>query len=59
LLLQTYLYNLIGLGGQLEYFGLWLDAEYGVGKCAPSCSSFVSPQLSIDQDFKYDHLEVR
>ena len=23
--------NGIGLGGQLDFFGLWIDAEYGKG----------------------------
>ena len=50
--------NGLGMGGQLEFFGLWLDAEYGKGKCAPSCSSFASPQLSRNEDFTYHHVEV-
>ena len=47
-----------GMGGQLEFFGLWLDAEYGQGRCAPSCTSYQSPQLSKEEHFKYEHLEV-
>jgi len=50
--------NGIGMGGQLEYFGLWIDAEYGKARCAPSCSSYQSPQLSEKEYFHYDHLEV-
>lgn len=50
--------NGLGMGGQLEYFGLWIDAEYGKARCAPSCSSYSSPQLSKDEYFKYDHCEV-
>ena len=50
--------NGLGMGGQLEYFGLWLDAEYGKGKCAPSCSSFAAPQLSKQETFTYHHVEV-
>ena len=50
--------NGLGMGGQLEYFGLWLDAEYGKGKCAPSCSSFAAPQLSKEENFTYHHVEV-
>ena len=46
------------MGGQLEYFGLWIDAEYGKARCAPSCSSYQSPQLSEKEYFHYDHLEV-
>ncbi len=52
--------NGMGMGGQLDYFGLWLGAEdYGRGKSAPSCSSYQSPQLAkAGQDFEYDHLEL-
>ena len=50
--------NGIGMGGQLEYFGLWIDAEYGKARCAPTCSSYSSPQLSEKEYFHYDHLEV-
>ena len=50
--------NGLGMGGQLEYFALWLDAEYGKGKCVKSCSSFASPQLSHNEDFTYHHVEV-
>lgn len=50
--------NGIGLGGQLDYFGIWIDSEYGKARCAPSCSSYHSPQLSEDEFFHYDHLEA-
>ena len=50
--------NGIGMGGQLDYFGLWIDSEYGKARCAPSCSSYSSPQLSESEYFHYDHLEV-
>jgi len=51
--------NGLGMGGQLDYFGLWLDAEdYGKGKCAPSCSSFNSPQVSKEKEFAFSHLEA-
>ena len=50
--------NGIGMGGQLDFFGLWLDSEYGHGRCAPSCSSYASPQLSKEECFQYTHLEV-
>ena len=50
--------NGLGMGGQLEFFGLWLDAEYGNGKCTPSCSSFATPQLSKKENFTYHHVEV-
>ena len=50
--------NGIGMGGQLDYFGLWIDSEYGKARCAPSCSSYSSPQLSESEYFHFDHLEV-
>ena len=50
--------NGIGMGGQLDYFGLWIDSEYGKARCAPSCSSYSSPQLSESEYFHYDHLEA-
>ena len=50
--------NGLGMGGQLEFFGLWLDAEYGKGKCTPSCSSFAAPLLSKHEDFTFHHVEV-
>lgn len=50
--------NGIGFGGQLDYFGLWIDAEYGKARCAPSCSSYQNPQVSKEEYFHYDHLEV-
>ena len=28
--------NGLGMGGQLEYFGLWLDAEYGKARLVES-----------------------
>jgi hypothetical protein len=46
------------MGGTLEYFGLWLDAEFGSGKCSPTCTTYSSPQLSAHQEFTIDHLEV-
>ncbi|PSN35780.1 hypothetical protein C0J52_09488 [Blattella germanica] len=32
--------NGLGMGGQFEYFGFWLDAEYGKGHCSESCSTY-------------------
>ena len=49
-----------GFGGQFEYFGLWIDSEYGMGhsKAEPTCSTYVSPQLSAHPNFTFDYLEV-
>ncbi|XP_063169148.1 MTOR-associated protein MEAK7 [Candoia aspera] len=52
--------NGLGMGGQLEYFGLWLDSNYGKGhsKAKPRCSTYNSPQLSAKENFVLDSLEV-
>lgn len=49
-----------GMGGQLEYFGLWLSADYGKGhsKARPKCSTFGSPMLSSSEEFEIDLLEA-
>ena len=39
--------NGLGQGGQLEYFGYWLDSQFGVVRTSPSCSTFHSPQLGV------------
>lgn len=49
-----------GMGGQMEYFGLWLSADYGTGhsKARPMCSTYGSPTLSSREEFEVDILEV-
>lgn len=49
-----------GFGGQLNYFGLWLDSEFGQGqsKAEPKCTTYNSPQLSEDPHFEIHSLEV-
>jgi hypothetical protein len=37
--------NGLGMGGQLEYFGFWIDSEFGLVRTAPSCTTFYSPQV--------------
>jgi len=37
--------NGLGMGGQLDYFGFWIDSEFGVLKTSPTCSTYHSPQL--------------
>ena len=48
------------MGGQLEYFGLWLSADYGAGhsKAKPQCTTYGSPMLSAAEEFQVDLLEV-
>ncbi|CAG0879947.1 unnamed protein product [Darwinula stevensoni] len=47
-----------GFGGRLEYFGLWLDSEFGTGRANASCTTYHSPQLCKSQEFHIDHMEV-
>lgn len=56
---QYTLPNGIGMGGQMEYWGLWLDAKYGLGQSNVSCSTYSNySMLSANKDFKVNALEV-
>jgi len=37
--------NGLGMGGQLDYFGFWIDSEFGIVKTSPTCSTYHSAQL--------------
>ncbi|XP_051847159.1 MTOR-associated protein MEAK7-like [Antechinus flavipes] len=52
--------NGLGMGGQFDYFGLWIDYNFGKGhsKAKPRCSTYNSPQLSAKENFELDKLEV-
>jgi len=51
--------NGLGMGGQLDYFGFWIDAEYGRGKSSPTCTTYGSRKcLSVEPEFLIDRLEV-
>ncbi|XP_023117803.2 MTOR-associated protein MEAK7 [Amphiprion ocellaris] len=52
--------NGLGMGGQHGYFGLWLDCDFGHGhsRARPKCTTYGSPQLSGDEDFTIDSMEV-
>ncbi|XP_066540873.1 MTOR-associated protein MEAK7 isoform X2 [Hoplias malabaricus] len=52
--------NGLGMGGQHGYFGLWLDSDFGRGhsRARPRCTTYGSPQLSGDEDFTLDTVEV-
>ncbi|TDH09047.1 hypothetical protein EPR50_G00082510 [Perca flavescens] len=52
--------NGLGMGGQQYYFGLWLDSDFGRGhsRARPKCTTYGSPQLSGDEDFTLDSMEV-
>lgn len=49
-----------GMGGQLEYFGLWIDSSFNHGhsKAVPKCTTYGSPQLSGKPEFVVDLMEV-
>lgn len=48
-----------GMGGQFNYNGMWLagDLLHGHSKGKP-CSTFGSPQLSGQEEFLIEHVEV-
>ncbi|XP_026865460.2 MTOR-associated protein MEAK7 [Electrophorus electricus] len=52
--------NGLGMGGQHGYFGLWLDCDFGRGhsRAQPRCTTYGSPQLSGDEVFTLDTVEV-
>ncbi|KAM8799346.1 MTOR-associated protein MEAK7 [Eudromia elegans] len=52
--------NGLGMGGQHDYFGLWIDSDYGKGhsKAKPRCTTYNSPQLSAKENFTLDAMEV-
>lgn len=49
-----------GMGGQHDYFGLWLDSDFGRGhsRARPKCTTYGSPQLSAEENFSLDSVEV-
>ncbi|KAF4525523.1 hypothetical protein B566_EDAN014909 [Ephemera danica] len=50
--------NGLGMGGVMEYFGLFLDSSYGTGKCGETCTTYQSPLMSGNKEFEIAHLEV-
>lgn len=47
------------MGGQFNYWGLWLDSEYGIGECSETCTTYKNYiQLSATKSFKIRNLEV-
>ncbi|XP_070617992.1 MTOR-associated protein MEAK7 [Erythrolamprus reginae] len=52
--------NGLGMGGQHEYFGLWVDSNFGQGhsKAKPRCTTYNSPQLSAKENFFLHSMEV-
>ena len=52
--------NGLGMGGQFDYFGFWLSADFGKGhsRAKPKCTTYASKQLSMNEDFSIHTLEV-
>lgn len=51
--------NGLGMGGQFNYWGLWIDSEYGLGECSESCTTYKSyTQLSVNKKFQIRNIEV-
>ncbi|XP_055300789.1 MTOR-associated protein MEAK7 isoform X2 [Sitodiplosis mosellana] len=51
--------NGLGMGGQFNYWGLWLDNEFGQGECSESCTTFKNyTQLSANKKFEIRNIEV-
>jgi TLD len=51
--------NGLGMGGQHNFWGLWLDSEYGLGESAESCTTYQGyTQLSATKNFKVRNIEV-
>ena len=48
------------MGGQWNYFGLWLDESFGPGhsKAEPQCTTYGSPRLSKEVEFNIHTVEV-
>ncbi len=52
--------NGLGMGGQLEYFGLFIssDFQHGHSRANPLSTTYQNPPLASSQDFEIDHVEV-
>ncbi|KAJ2882831.1 hypothetical protein H4R27_003171 [Coemansia aciculifera] len=49
--------NGLGIGGQLEHFGLWIDSGFANGSSNPT-ATYDSPQLSTQYDFTIGSIEA-
>ena len=60
LLIFLTIFSLQGMGGQLNYFSLWLADEYGKGHsmAKPLGTTYHSPQLSAEPHFEFSDLQV-
>lgn len=51
--------NGLGMGGQFDYAGLWIDSDFihGHSRAGPLCTTYSSPQLSSNDTFVIDQVE--
>ncbi|KAI9303608.1 TLD-domain-containing protein [Cunninghamella echinulata] len=51
--------NGLGMGGQFEYSGLWINADFihGHSRGGPYCSTYQSPRLTKMDPFEIDEVE--
>jgi len=50
--------NGVGMGGQHEFFGLWIPKDFESGSTNGTCSTFACPPLVPEKEFKIDIMEV-
>lgn len=49
----------LGFGGQIDYFGLWIDSMLRNGSCMSTCSTYVDfAPLSASNIFQIKNIEV-
>jgi hypothetical protein len=48
--------NGLGFGGQMDYFGMWIDSQFerGTFACEPTSTTFGNPKLSQKSTFDID-----
>lgn len=51
--------NGLGLGGQFDYAGIWIETDFmhGYSRAGPRCTTYASPQLSKKENFSVDEVE--
>ncbi|KAI9008846.1 TLD-domain-containing protein [Phycomyces nitens] len=52
--------NGLGMGGQFDYAGLWLNSDFlnGHTRGGPLCTTYMSPSLASNDKFQLDEAEV-
>uniref|UniRef100_A0A1B6IP57 MTOR-associated protein MEAK7 n=1 Tax=Homalodisca liturata TaxID=320908 RepID=A0A1B6IP57_9HEMI len=56
---QQSLPNGLGMGGQYNYWGLWIDSQFGFGECSESCTTFKDyKMLTNKKKFRISKMEA-